>query len=173
MERQFNSDAPNTVWVTNITYVWTLEVFVYLTNILDLFSRKIIAWDISNSLAVTSTLKVVQEAIDYRFVDKMLILHSGRENQFILAKYREITHGITLSYSDKTPPWDNAVIEAFHAIIKREWLHRFLIQNMSHARTLIFDYIHTFYNSKRIHATCDCLAPDDFELNFLTQRAFY
>ena len=166
LQRDFAPKSPNAVWVTDITYVHTMSGFVYLTSIIDLFSRKVIAWDVSDSLAIASTIKVVHEALDYRFVDTPLIIHSDRGSQFISHEYKRITAGQTLSYSDKGTPWDNAVIEAFHAVIKREWLHRFVIRDLKHAHQLVFEFIHTFYNTHRIHGFCDYLSPDDFEFQF-------
>ena len=68
-----------------------------------------------------------------------------------------------LSYSKKAFPWDNACIESFHSLIKREWLHRFRIQNHAQAHKLVFEYIECFYNNSRIHAHCDFMSPNDFE----------
>ena len=67
------------------------------------------------------------------------------------------------SYSKKAYPWDNACIESFHAIIKREWLNRFKIQNFEHAYQLVFEYLEAFYNTKRIHSHCNYMSPNDFE----------
>ena len=67
------------------------------------------------------------------------------------------------SYSKKAFPWDNACIESFHSLIKREWLNRFKISNYKHAYRLVFEYLETFYNTKRIHSHCDYMSPDDFE----------
>jgi transposase InsO family protein len=67
------------------------------------------------------------------------------------------------NYSKKAFPWDNACIESFHAVIKREWLNRFRIQNFSHAYQLAFEYLEAFYNTKRIHSHCNYMSPDEFE----------
>ena len=80
--------------------------------------------------------------------------------------YMEITKNMQRSYSKKAYPWDNACIEAFHALIKREWLNRFKIFDYNHAYKLVFQYIETFYNTVRIHSHCGYLSPNEFEENY-------
>ena len=82
---------------------------------------------------------------------------------YVSNEYRKTTVKMQRSYSKKAFPWDNACIESFHAIIKREWLNRFRIQNFNHAYQLVFEYIEAFYNTKRIHSHCNYMSPDDFE----------
>lgn len=138
LDRKFNPASPNTVWVTDITYIYTLSGFVYLASIMDLYSRKI---------------------------DSPIIIHSDRGVQYISKAYIEATpaENFIRSYSRKGNPWDNAVIESFHALIKREWLNRFVIQHLSHAHELIFEYVETFYNTKRIHSHWNMKSPYDYE----------
>ncbi len=90
-------------------------------------------------------------------------MHSDRGCQYVSNDYRSVTEGMILSYSKKAYPWDNACIEAFHALIKREWLNRYKIFNYRHAYRLIFKYIETFYNTRRIHGHCGYLSPDQYE----------
>lgn len=166
LNEQFNPDRSNAVWCTDITYIWTIDGFVYLTSIMDLFSRKIIAWTISNTLEVSCVIETIQKAKARRNTESPLILHSDRGSQYVSAEYRKATSKMQLSYSKKAFPWDNACIESFHALIKREWLNWFKIRDMDHAHRLVFEYIETFYNTKRIHSHCDYLSPNDFEDNY-------
>lgn len=163
LDERFNPERPDAVWCSDITYIWTFEGFVYLTSIMDLYSRKIIAWVLSDTLEAKHVTKAVRKEKQARNVEKPLLLHSDRGIQYVCGDYIEATKGIQRSYSKKAYPWDNACIESFHALIKREWLNRFKIFNYSHAYRLIFQYIETFYNTVRIHSHCGYLSPDEYE----------
>lgn len=165
LDRNFKPSSPNTVWVTDITYVWTLSGFVYLTTVLDLYSRIVVGWHLSDSLSTEGVLKAIINAKSNRRIDTPIIIHSDRGVQFVSKSYLEETPAgkFIRSYSNKANPWDNAVIESFHALIKREWLNRFIIKHLSHAHELIFEYIEAFYNTKRIHSHCEMVSPFDYE----------
>ncbi len=163
LDEQFNPDRPNAVWCTDIAYIWTADGFVYLTSIMDLFSRKIIAWTLSDSMEVSFVVETVNKAKARRDTDEPLILHSDRGSQYVSRAYREAAEKFQLSYSHKGYPYDNACIESFHSIIKREWLNRFKILNLEHVHTLVFEYIEAFYNTVRIHSHCNNMSPDQFE----------
>ena len=119
LDEQFNPDAPNAVWCTDITYIWTINGFVYLTSIMDLFSRKIIAWTLSKTLNVACVVDTINKATSAREMANPVIIHSDRGSQYVSNEYRKATAKMTVSYSKKAYPWDNACIESFHAIIKR------------------------------------------------------
>lgn len=165
LDRNFNPKLPNTVWVTDITYIYTLSGFVYLSSIMDLYSRTIVGWHLSDNLSTASVLKAVENAKRNRKIETPIIIHSDRGVQFVSKAYIEATpaKNFIRSYSNKGNPWDNAVIESFRALIKREWLNRFVIQNLSHAHSLVFEYIETFYNTKRIHSHCMMQSPYELE----------
>ena len=163
LNEQFNPDRPNAVWCTDITYIYTHEGFSYLTSVMDLYSRKIIAWTLSDSMEVSFVIETINKAKSRRNTDLPLILHSDRGSQYVSKAYREATEKFQLSYSHKGYPYDNACIEAFHSLIKREWLNRFRILNLEHAHTLVFEYIEAFYNTVRIHSHCDYMSPDQYE----------
>ncbi|MDD2493560.1 MAG: IS3 family transposase [Tissierellia bacterium] len=165
LDRNFSPNAPNTVWVTDITYVWTVSGFVYLTTVMDLFSRRVIGWHLSDTLCVEGVLRAINKAKSSRKLDTPIIIHSDRGVQYVSKAYIDATPAgkFIRSYSKKGTPWDNAVIESFHALIKREWLNRFVIRHISHAHELIFEYVEAFYNTKRIHSYCEMSSPYDFE----------
>ncbi len=163
LDENFNPERPNAVWCSDITYIWTIDGFVYLTSIMDLFSRKIIAWTVSKTLEVSCVIETINKAKTRRSIDLPLIMHSDRGSQYVSEQYRKATEKMQCSYSKKAFPWDNACIESFHSIIKREWLNRFKIQNFRHAYQLVFEYLEAFYNTKRIHSHCDYMSPNDFE----------
>ncbi len=163
LNEQFTPDRPNAVWCSDITYIWTTDGFVYLRSIMDLFSRKIIARTLSQTLEVACVIDTINKAKARRNTELPLIIHSDRGKQYVSQVYREATAKMQRSYSKKAFPWDNACIESFHALIKREWLNRFKIQDYQQAYRLIFEYIEAFYNTKRIHSHCDFMSPNDFE----------
>ena len=98
-----------------------------------------------------------------RKTDQPLVLHSDRGVQYVSQAYRDATEKFQLSYSHKGYPYDNACIESFHALIKREWLNRFRIETHEQAHRLVFEYIEAFYNTVRIHSHCNYMSPDQFE----------
>lgn len=166
LDEKFNPDTPDAVWCTDITYIWTYEGFVYLTSIMDLYSRKIISWVLSNTLETKWVVEAVNKAKSARNVNKLLIMHSDRGRQYTSNDYKDVTDGISLSYSKKAYPWDNACIESFHSLLKREWINRFRIRDYNHAYRLVFEYIEAFYNTVRIHSHCDYISPNDYEKKY-------
>ena len=170
LNEQFDPDRPNAVWCSDVTYIWTTDGFVYLTSIMDLYARKIIAWTLSETLEVSCVIDTINKAKARRSTDLPLVLHSDRGSQYISKAYRDATAGMQRSYSKKAFPWDNACIESFHAIIKREWLNRFKICDYSQAYDLIFEYIEAFYNTVRIHSHCDYMSPDEFESLYIKSQ---
>lgn len=167
LDEQFNPEEPNAVWVSDITYIWTFEGFVYLTSIMDLFSRKIISWVLSRTLEAVHVVEAVEKAKNIRALDKPLVFHSDRGVQYVSERFLTATGDMINSYSKKAYPWDNACIESFHALIKREWIYRFKVFNYQHAYKLVFEYIETFYNTVRSHSHCGYLSPDQYEMNYL------
>ena len=163
LDEQFNPDRPNAVWCSDITYIWTIDGFVYLTSVMDLFSRKIIAWTLSETLEVSCVIDTINKAKARRNINQPLIIHSDRGSQYVAKEYKKATENMQRSYSKKAFPWDNACIESFHSIIKREWLNRFKIRDYKQAYQLIFEYLEAFYNTKRIHSHCNYMSPNEFE----------
>ena len=163
LNEQFNSERPNAIWCTDITYIWTQNGFVYLNCVMDLFARKIIAWTLSETMEVSNVIDTIEKAKAIRNTDLPLIIHTDRGSQYVSQAWRGATKNMQRNYSHKGYPYDNACIESFHSLIKREWLNRFNIKNYRHAYNLIFEYIETFYNTIRIHSHCDYMSPDEFE----------
>ena len=166
LEENFNPSEPDAVWCSDITYIWTTEGFVYLTSIMDLYSRKIISWVLSKTLEAKWVIEAVSKAKTVRKVEKPLIIHTDRGIQYVCKEYINATEGMERSYSKKAYPWDNACIESFHALIKREWLNRFKIADYEHAYRLVFEYIETFYNTVRIHSHCGYISPNEYEKEY-------
>lgn len=163
LDKQFNPKRTNAVWCTDITYIWTQNGFVYLNCVMDLFARKIIAWTLADTMEVSTVVETINKAKARRNIYMPLIIHSNRGSQYVSNAWRDATRSMQRSYSHSGYPYDNACIESFHSLIKREWLNRFNIKNYNHAYRLIFEYIETFYNTVRIHSYCDYMSPDEFE----------
>ena len=163
LDEQFNPDRPNAVWCTDITYIYTCEGFAYLTSVMDLYSRKIIAGVLAPTLEAKYVLEAINLAKARRKTDQPLILHSDRGTQYVSQANRDAAEKFRLSYSHKGYPYDNACIESLHSLIKREWLNRFRIDSFGRTYTLVFEYIEAFYNTIRIHSHCNYLSPDQFE----------
>lgn len=130
---------------------------------MDLFARKIIAWTLADTMEVPTVVETINKAKARRNIYMPLIIHSDRGSQYVSNAWRDATRSMQRSYSHSGYPYDNACIESFHSLIKREWLNRFNIRNYNHAYRLIFEYIETFYNTVRIHSHCDYMSPDEFE----------
>lgn len=169
LDEQFDPAKPDTAWVSDITYIWTIEDgFVYLSSIMDLFSRKIIAWTLSRTLEAAPVAETVEKAKELRGIktSSPLIFHTDRGCQYVSEAFLKATEGMENSYSKKGYPWDNACIESFHALIKREWLRRFRIRDYDEAYRLVFEYIEAFYNTVRIHSHCGYLSPVQYEARY-------
>ena len=104
---------------------------------------------------VANVIPLIERTKQQRNIKQPLIMHSDRGSQFTSEVYNQVTASMTLSYSKKADPWDNACIESFHALIKREWLNHRQINSFREAKRLVFEYIETFYNTVRIHSHCD------------------
>lgn len=111
-------------------------------------------------------MEAVNKAKNARGRRNPKILHSDRGIQYVCKDYKEATKEIQCSYSKKAYPWDNACIESFHALIKREWLNRVKIRDYHHAHRLVFEYIETFYNTVRIHSHCEYMSPNEYEKKY-------
>ncbi len=167
LNRDFQPERPDAAWCTDITYLWTCEGFVYLASIMDLYSRKIISWTLGETLETKWVLEAVEKAKEQRHVTRPLVIHSDRGVQYTCGEYEKVTGGMERSYSAKACPWDNACIESFHSLIKREWISRFRIIDYSHAYRLVFEYIEAFYNTVRIHSHCGYRSPSEYEKKYL------
>lgn len=169
LDRDFHPESPNAAWCTDITYIWTSGGFVYLASIMDLYSRKIISWTLGETLEAKWVLEAVRKAKEERHVEQPLVIHSDRGVQYTCRDYKDATEGMERSYSAKACPWDNACIESFHALIKREWINRFQIIDYRHAYRIVFEYIEAFYNTVRVHSHCGYQSPDEYEKRYLNE----
>jgi putative transposase len=166
LDRDFSATRPNQKWVTDITYLPTLAGWVYLAVVLDLFSRKIVGWSISESLATPLVAEALRRAIESRRpIGRELLHHSDRGCQYTSDAYQQTlrTLGIECSMSRTGECYDNAVAERFFWSLKHEWTKHESFENLEAARLSVFKYVETFYNPVRLHQTLGYKSPDQFE----------
>jgi len=166
LKRNFDVEAPNTAWVTDITYLATLEGWLYLAVILDLFSRRVVGYALSERIDRALVLEALREALVNRPGARGLVHHSDRGSQYASDHYRDALEqaGITCSMSRRGDCWDNAVAESFFGTLKMELIYELPLQTRSATRIAVADYIETFYNVRRRHSSLDYQSPVEFEL---------
>ena len=168
--RDFSSPAPNRVWSTDITYIWTSEGWLYLAVVMDLFSRRIVGWSMRKTLSRKLVLSALDMALYGRNPGSGLIHHSDRGSQYASDDYQNELNRrrIVCSMSRKGDCWDNAVVESFFATLKKELVYRERFLTRSQAVQAIFEYIEVFYNCKRRHSHLGYRSPVEFERVFET-----
>ena len=156
---------PNQIWVQDITYIETREGWLYLAAILDLYSRKIVGWAMSERIDTTLVLKALAMALLHRDPPANMLCHSDRGVQYAAGDYRAALAraGLTASMSRKGNCYDNAFIESFWSTLKLDLVYRTEFATRQEAQREIFDYIERFYNRQRSHTALGCLSPVDFE----------
>ena len=167
LDRQFQATAPNQKWVGDITYLRTAQGWLYLAVVMDLFSRQIIGWSMSNSLSKDLAVDALKMAMTHRGVSPELF-HSDRGVQYASGAYQRLLEkeGVICSMSRKGNCWDNAVVESFFKTLKVERVYRKRYVSRAHARRDVFDYIERFYNRKRRHSAIGNYSPYQFEKQF-------
>ena len=166
LAQDFTAAAPNRKWVTDITYLPTAEGWVYLAVVLDLFSRKVVGWTLSNSLATELVSAALRQAVESRRpTGRHLLHHSDRGCQYTSDAYQQTlrTLGIQCSMSRTGCCYDNAVMERFFWSLKHEWTNHERFHYLEEARLSVFRYLETFYNPLRRHQTLGYLSPHQFE----------
>lgn len=158
-------ERPNQVWAADITYVRLLRGFVYVAVILDLFSRKVIGWALSQSLKAQLAVEALHMALQLRTIGPGLVHHSDRGVQYACGDYVQLLqqHGITISMSRKGNPYDNAMLESFMKTLKTEEVYLNEYATEAEARENIGAFIETIYNIKRLHSSLGYYSPDEFE----------
>lgn len=169
LRRRFRAESPNRVWVSDITYVWTQEGWLYLAMVLDIYSRKVVGWAMEERITTDLALKALERAVWRRKPVKGLIFHSDRGSQYASEAFREALkgHGFLQSMSAKGDCYDNAVAESFFNTLKTEHVYHERFTTRSEARRSIFEYIEAFYNSTRRHSTLGQRSPLEFERDAL------
>jgi len=163
--RNFVTDAPNKIWLADITYVWTWEGWLYLSFVLDLYSRGVVGLAMSERITDDLTQSALKQALGRRSPAAGLIHHSDRGSQYASGDYQALLkkYEITPSMSRKGDCWDNAVAESFLHTLKVELVHRYRFKMRDEAKQIIFEYVEAYYNRKRMHSSLGYLSPFAYE----------
>jgi putative transposase len=170
LARQFNASSVNQRWVSDITYVATVEGWLYLAAIMDLYSRKIVGWAMSHRLKESLVINALNMALLRRKVDGNLLLHSDRGSQYASDNFQQVLndHGILCSMSRKGDCWDNAAMESFFHTLKTECVYHERYQTREEAKISVFDFIEVFYNRQRKHSYLGYKSPEQYETLAMT-----
>ncbi len=165
LDRQFDVEAPDTAWVTDITYIRTQEGFAYLAVVIDLYSRRVVGWSMQSRQTTDVVLEALLMAICRRKPKNRVLIHSDQGSQFTSMDWAAFlrAHNLEHSMSRRGNCHDNAVAESFFNLLKRERIRRRTYKTREEARQDVFDYIEMFYNPKRKHARNGMLSPVEFE----------
>jgi putative transposase len=173
LDREFDVEEPNTVWLSDITYIPTDEGWLYLAGVLDLCSRAAVGWSMSDSLEKELVMDALKMAYDRRRPGTGLLHHSDRGSQYASEAYRTLldNYGMKMSMSRKGNCWDNAVMESFFGTLKRELVHHRRYRTRAEARKDIFEFIEVFYNRERLHSSLGYMSPLDYEKQIAVLKA--
>ena len=170
LNRKFKPDEPNRIWAGDITYLKVGPKWHYLCVVIDLFSKKIISWLLSDQPNAQLVINTFRKAYRSRNCPQGLLFHSDRGSQYTCAAFRKLLDELNVvqSFSAKGCPFDNAVVEAFFKFLKAEETNHKSYSNLADLRVSLFEYIDGFYNVKRPHSAINFLSPADFESNFFS-----
>lgn len=173
LNRDFTATAPNQKWVGDITYIWTMEGWLYLAVVIDLFSRKVVGWSLQERMTSDLVCSALQMAVTTRGSVATTLCHFDRGSQYASDIYQALLkrHGFECSMSRKGNCWDNAVAESFFHSLKVETVYGETFRTRDEARRVIFDWLECFYNVKRRHSTLGYVSPSEFEMMSLENKA--
>jgi putative transposase len=173
LDRQFGAATADTRWCGDITYIWTSQGWLYLAVILDLFSRRVVGWAMSETIDRFLILAALDMAIAGRRPSKDMLFHSDRGSQYASSDYRTRLSdaGIVCSMSRRGNCWDNAPTESFFASLKKEMVYRTRFETREQARAAVFEWIEVWYNRKRRHSAIGYISPDEFERRHQQKQA--
>jgi transposase InsO family protein len=165
LEQDFSADRPNQKWVSDITYIWTDEGWLYLAVVLELYSRRVIGWAIAGRMTATLVCEALVMALWNRKMPRGVTVHSDRGSQYCSAAYQKLfhKHQLVCSMSKKGDCYDNAAMESWNHSFKVEAIHGERFKTRSEAKSQVFEYIEVYYNRKRLHSTLGYLNPEAFE----------
>jgi len=166
LDRSFEASAPNRKWIADFTYIWTGEGWLYVAAGIDLFSRRVVGWSMSATMAAQLVTDALMMAIWRRGKPNALLHHSDRGSQYTSEQFQRLMadHGVTCSMSRSGNCWDNAAMESFFSSLKTERTARKTYRTRDQAKADVFDYIERFYNTKRRHSTIGYMSPMEFEM---------
>lgn len=170
VERKFRPDAPNVLWVADITYLRTWEGWLYLAAVQDAYSRRIVGWAMTEHMRTELVADALQMAVARRRPEPGLIHHSDQGSQYVALGFGQQARdaGIAVSMGSRGDCYDNAVAESFFATLKKELVHRQPWPTRRDLSSAVFDYIEAFYNRQRRHSTLGYLSPEEYERGTIT-----
>lgn len=173
LDRQFEVSAPDTVWGTDITYLWTQEGWLFLAVVIDLFSRKVVGWALDKQMPTKLVTDALRMAVWRRRPPKGLLHHSDRGSQYASHDYQDELkkYGMVCSMSRKGDCWDNSVVERFFRSLKTERTNHCIYHTREAAKQDVIDYIEMFYNSRRLHSYLGYQSPNAYEAMALSKAA--
>lgn len=165
LDRQFEAEAPNKKWVADFTYIWTAEGWLYVSAVIDLFSRRVVGWSMKAEMTAQLVTDALVMAMWRRGKPDALLHHSDRGSQYASEQFQRLLTdaGVSCSMSRAGNVWDNSAMESFFSSLKTERVCRKVYRTRDQARADVFDYIERFYNPKRRHSTIGYLSPIEFE----------
>jgi len=165
LNRDFEPDQPDRAYVSDITYIWTSEGWLYLAVVIDLFSRLVVGWSISSRMLAGLAVDALEMAIDSRQPEAGLIHHSDRGSQYASDAFQAVLvkNEYLGSMSRRGNCWDNAVAESFFKSLKQELIYQERFTTRQEARLAIFEYVEVYYNRQRKHSRNEYLSPADYE----------
>jgi len=165
LARKFSPANPNEVWTSDLTYLPTKEGWLFLAVVIDLFSRQVVGWSMSDRMTTEMVLSSLRMAYFKRKPGKGTIFHSDRGSQYCARDFRDslAAYGMIQSQSRKGNCWDNSPTESFFHTLKTEMVHHEVFETRNEAISKLFEWIEVFYNRKRIHSTLNYQSPVDYE----------
>lgn len=164
LNQNFKAERSNKKWVSDITYIWTEEGWLYLAGVMDLYGRKMVGWAMDSRMKTKLVSAALKQAIGRTRATTGVMVHSDRGVQYASKEYQKLLnkHGFICSMSRKGNCYDNAPMESFWGKLKMEWLNDYKFKTRDDAKKAVFEYIELFYNRNRTHSTNDYVPP--FEL---------
>lgn len=165
LEQNFDAEYANQKWVSDITYIWTDEGWLYLAVVLDLFSRAVVGWAMNERMTARLVCDALEMALLRRGKPKGVIVHSDRGSQYCSADYQKLLgkHGLICSMSKRGDCYDNAAMESWNHSFKVEAIHGERLSTREYAKSHVFEYIDVYYNRIRLHSKLDYQTPEAFE----------
>ena len=165
LERAFQADGPNRKWVADFTYIWTAQGWLYLAAVLDLFSRRVVGWSMTEAMTAQMVTDALMMAIWRRGRPDALLHHSDQGSQYTSESFQRLLadQDITCSMSRSGNCWDNTAMESFFSSLKTERIRNKVYRTRDEAGSDVFDYIERFYNPRRRHSTLGYLSPVEYE----------
>ena len=165
LEQNFTATSPNQKWVSDITCVWTAEGWLYLAVVLDLYSRRVVGWAMSERMTAGLVCEALTMALWRRKMPTGVIVHSDRGSQYCSGDYQHLLlcHKLLCSMSKKGDCYDNAAMESWNHSLKVEAIHGERFATREAAKAQVFEYIEVYYNRKRLHSRLGYLSPEAFE----------